>query len=295
MTSRASCVVRTFAITTARGVVAALLLATAVTRAELAAPNAAGVAMGHVHYHVADVEANTAFWVALGGTASSFFAGRIVEFPGLTILISEAEASGGTEGSVVNHIAFRVESLAALEADGFELHYNEQYPGIASVYTPEGERIELFDDDLATNIGFDVASGLEDPVAERHNEPLSGPIVTHHMHFYVPADEVLAARDWYVEHFGATPGMRWRYDAADLPGMNLNFSAVDAEQAPTEGRMLDHIGFEVEDLESLCRSLEARGVVFDAPYRRLPSGFALAFLTDPWGTRIELTEGLDEL
>ena len=29
----------------------------------------------------------------------------------------------------------------------------------------------------------------------------------------------------------------------------------------------------------------------DAPYRKIPQmGFAVTFLTDPWGTRIELTE-----
>jgi hypothetical protein len=31
---------------------------------------------------------------------------------------------------------------------------------------------------------------------------------------------------------------------------------------------------------------------FDRPYGTLASGFGLAFLTDPWGTYIELTEGL---
>lgn len=255
-------------------------------------PNAAGVAMGHLHFFVEDLAANTRFWTRLGGTASSFAAGERVDFPGLTILLSEGGAEAGMAGSVVDHVAFRVESLAALEAAGFELEYLEQYPGIASVHTPDGERIELFDDTLATNIGFDVAPGIEDPVAARHNAPLDAPIVPHHTHFYVPEADVPAARDWYVEHFGATPGMRWRYDAADLPGMNLNFSASGQPRAPTAARGLDHIGFEVDDLEAFCRALEDAGIAFDQPYRRLPSGFALAVLTDPWGTRIELTEGL---
>jgi glucose/arabinose dehydrogenase len=35
--------------------------------AQLSAPNASGVAMGHLHYRVRDVEANKKFWVALGG------------------------------------------------------------------------------------------------------------------------------------------------------------------------------------------------------------------------------------
>jgi hypothetical protein len=80
-----------------------------------------------------------------------------------------------------------------------------------------------------------------------------------------------------------------------LPGINLNFSAASGPAAPTKGRMLDHIGFEVENLEAFCKALETEGIVFDRPYSKLPSGLGLAFLTDPWGTYIELTEGLRNL
>ncbi len=41
--------------------------------------------------------------------------------------------------------------------------------------------------------------------------------------------------------------------------------------------------------------LEARGIEFDVPYREVPSiELKIAFLTDPSGVYIELTEGLDE-
>ena len=93
--------------------------------------------------------------------------------------------------------------------------------------------------------------------------------------------------------FGGVPGTRWRYDAVDLPGINLNFSYnPEAEGASTRGRMLDHIGFEVTNLEAFCRELEAKGVVLDESYRASPEGIGTAMLTDPWGTSIELTEGL---
>jgi hypothetical protein len=37
-------------------------------------------------------------------------------------------------------------------------------------------------------------------------------------------------------------------------------------------------------------------VHFDRPYTEIPElGIAVAFLTDPWGTYVELTEGLDKL
>jgi catechol 2,3-dioxygenase-like lactoylglutathione lyase family enzyme len=263
---------------------------------DLSAPNAAGVAMGHLHYVVRDVAANKAFWVGLGGR-SVLFNGTTegIVFPDVVVLLRQGEPTGGTEGSVVNHVAFRVKSVAAIEKAGLEVEYNAQYPGVASVHTPEGERIELFDDELATNLGFTIDGGGNDAAAERHNRKLPVPIIAHHIHLNVPADQVAAAKEWYATHFGGVRGKRWRYEAVDLPGINVNISGVAASQAPTRGRMLDHIGFEVTNLEAFCKELEAKGIKFDRPYGTLPSGFGLAFLTDPWGTYIELTEGLRAL
>jgi len=263
---------------------------------DLSAPNAAGIAMGHLHYVVRDVAANKAFWVKLGGR-SVLFNGSTegIVFPDVVVLLRQGEPIGGTEGSVVNHVAFRVKSLAEIEKAGFTVEYNAQYPGVASVHTPEGERIELFDDGLATNLGFTVDDGRADAVSERHNRKIEVPIIAHHVHLNVPRDQVAAAKEWYATHFGGVRGKRWRYDAVDLPGININISGVDASQAPTRGRMLDHIGFEVTNLEAFCKELEAAGIKLDRPYGKLPSGFGLAFLTDPWGTYIELTEGLRDL
>jgi hypothetical protein len=164
--------------------------------AQLSAPNAAGVAMGHLHYLVRDVEANKRFWVALGGTPTQFGTGEAIRFPDVLVLLREGEPNGGTEGSVVNHVAFRVKSLAEVEAAGFDVHYNDDYPGVASVSSPEGERIELFDDELATNLGFTTLDGRADATAERHNRKIDVPIIAHHIHLHVPADEIAVAQQW---------------------------------------------------------------------------------------------------
>jgi len=277
-------------------VFAALALLSAPAMAQLSPPNKAGVANGHLHYSVRDVKANQDFWVRLGGKPIVFkdtISG--VLFPDVVILLRQGDANGGTEGSVVNHVAFRVQSLAALEKTGFKIEYNKEVPGVGSVYSPEGERVELFDDKLATNLGFTTDSGAKDPVAERHNRPSTAPIIAHHIHLQVPEDQVKAAKAWYAGNFGGTPGLRWHYDAVDLPGININISAAPKPTVPTKGRMLDHIGFEVQNLEAFCRGLEAKGIKFDRPYSQLPNGLKLAFLTDPWGTYIELTEGLREI
>ena len=260
--------------------------------AQVVPGNASGVSMAHLHYFVEDVEANRDFWVRLGGSAVPFPAGEIVRMPGVLILISEQASSRAA--SVIDHVAFRVESLDEVASRGFELEMVEAFPGIASIYTPDGNRIELFEEGTATNVGFDPVPGSEEPSAGRHNRPLVGSIDSHHLHFYLPEDQVLAARAWYVEHFGAVPGVRWRYEAADLPGMNLNFSATDSARTGSSGKSLDHIGFEVENLEAFCLALEMAGVEFDQPFRRVSPTLAVAILTDPWGTTLELSEGLIE-
>ena len=118
------------------------------------------------------------------------------------------------------------------------------------------------------------------------------PIQNHHIHFNTrQVDEM---RDFYVKTFGAVPGMNGDFKVADLPGVNIRFSESAQRVAGTQGRSLDHIGFEVDDLERFCESLKAQGITFDRPYRRLDDlNLAVAFFTDPWGTYIELTEGLD--
>ena len=262
-----------------------------VVAGQLSPPNRAGVAMGHLHYQVRDVEANKRFWIALGGTPIKVGETDVVKFPDTLVFLSPGESSGGSQGSVINHVAFRVRTFAALEATGVHMEALAQSPGVGSVTTPEGERIELFEES-SENLVFTLDPGERDAIAERHNRRMIVPIVAHHIHLNVPEGAEVSAKDWYVKTFGGVPGKRWHYEAADLPGINMNFSSVKAAQAPTRGRMLDHVGFEVRNLEGFCRKLAASGVKLDVPYTKQATGIATAFLTDPWGTSIELTEGL---
>jgi hypothetical protein len=52
----------------------------------------------------------------------------------------------------------------------------------------------------------------------------------------------------------------------------------------------------VQGLEAFCKKLEGMGVKFDRPYTKVPAlNISIAFIQDPWGTYIELTEGLKEV
>ena len=76
----------------------------------------------------------------------------------------------------------------------------------------------------------------------------------------------------------------------------MNFTASKEPVAGTQGRALDHIGFEVKNLEAFTKKLESQGIKLAVAYRQVPAlGIAIAFITDPWGTYIELTEGLDKI
>jgi catechol 2,3-dioxygenase-like lactoylglutathione lyase family enzyme len=137
--------------------------------------------------------------------------------------------------------------------------------------------------------------GPDDLKVELTSDPnLSDAVVNHHIHFY--SSNVDAMKKWYADTFSAIPGKRGRFEAADLPGVNLTFAPSESALPGTKGRVLDHIGFEVKDLEAFCKNLEAGGAKFDIAYRKIPQlGISIAFITDPWGTYIELTEGLDKL
>jgi catechol 2,3-dioxygenase-like lactoylglutathione lyase family enzyme len=242
-----------------------LLGSVAPMSAQLAAPNEAGVAMGHLHYRVRDVEANARFWAALGGERRTVESTVVMRFSDVLVFLTPGDSTGGTEGSVLNHLAFRVPSLATVEAAGLVVARLERFPGVASVTTPEGERIELFED-AALNLTFTPDEGPATGLAARHNQPLGVPVAFHHAHLYLPEGQVLEAKAWYTRLFGGIPGKRSNYDAVDLPGINLNLSVGPRPTVPTRGRMLEHIGFEIAGLQAFCTRLEAMGVIFDVPY-----------------------------
>lgn len=253
-------------------IVSVFLIASAIAFGQLAAPNGAGVAMGHLHLNASDVAAQKHFWVdGLGAAPMKLGTIEGVKFPGAIVLFKAATPSGGTDGSSVGHVGVKVPSLSAalekLKAAGFTADLNPN--GKQAMATgPDGLRVEISQDASATE-----------------------PLANHHIHFYTPA--VAETQAWYASTFGAKPGKRAIFEAADLPGVNLTFSAADHKLPGTKGRALDHIGFEVTGLEAFCKKLESAGVKFDVPYRQVPAlGIAIAFFTDPWGTYIELTEGL---
>ncbi|MBI4521486.1 MAG: VOC family protein [Gemmatimonadetes bacterium] len=131
-------------------------------------------------------------------------------------------------------------------------------------------------------------------------EPNAPPITHHHVHF--TNKQYVDMQQWYMKAFDATlrPGQTDFFIGADLPGVGymLNFFRWEPAEdlVGTEGRAVDHVGFEVRNLEEFCRQLEAKGIELTVPYRKVPAlNLGIAFITDPWGTYVELTEGLRDV
>lgn len=255
------------------------------------------VTYGHHHLTVTSIDAHKKFWVdTLGGKLIKVGSAQteVIEFPEVIVFLRQAAPAGGTKGTTVNHIGFQVPSVSAmvakLRAAGYPLVTRAELPPQYKDAEKDGQ---AFLADQNTFVAFTMAP--DDVKVELvENKSMKGAIALHHIHFFTP--QVPEMQAWYAKTFSARPGKRGPFDAADLPGVNLTFSKAADPVVGTKGRSLDHIGFEVRNLEAFTRQLESQGIKLDVPYRKVPQlGLAIAFITDPWGTYIELTEGLSAI
>jgi catechol 2,3-dioxygenase-like lactoylglutathione lyase family enzyme len=134
-------------------------------------------------------------------------------------------------------------------------------------------------------------------------------------HFHLSVPDPNAEREWYIKTFGGEERQRRKgVKGAKIPGGFVDFpglggrggrgqakGAAGAEAPPppvlagSKGRVLDHIGFEVKDLKAFTERLAADGQKLDVALTDATArmGLKIAFITDPNGTYIELTEGLN--
>jgi catechol 2,3-dioxygenase-like lactoylglutathione lyase family enzyme len=262
--------------------VGCLALSSTPALAQLAPPNDIGVALGHIHLVVKNVEAQKEFWTTmLGGTLVTNGPLTLIQFPGVFIMLRQGEATGPTAGSIVNHFGFVYKDLAAArarwKAAGVKFDVGETNPNQGYVYAPDSAiRVEVFGD-----------------------PSLPGPVSMDHIHIYPPEADIPVIQAWYAKVFGGIPGKRQRValpgltDCAYFHRFNLSFSAGQGTLVATKGRELDHLGFDVKNIEEFEKRLIAQGLKFEAPPRQVPNAQTkVAFLTDPWGTYIEVTEHL---
>lgn len=258
---------------------ATLFLVTAAAHAELSPANASGVTYGHMHLNVADIDVQKKIFVdVFGGTFEQKGPLPVVKFPNMLIAFRKGPTTGPSQGTVMDHFGFKVRDIAAtlkeLKGLGYEVQSEfkgaEGFPN-AYVLVADGLRLEMQED-----------------------KSLTVKAIPNHIHFWT--HDYVKLLDWYVDTFGLKKRARGKIETtADAGTVNLSFADSKTEVAPTKGRTIDHIGFEVKDLNAFAKQLEAKGIKLDTPVRDVPAiGLKIAFLTDPSGTYIELTEGMDK-
>jgi len=241
--------------------------------------NQVGVTMGHWHIASKDVEANKKLFLAMGGKLYMPGGNPLIMFPGLYINLNlgTEKGDGATQGSVVNHVGFIVNNVqqrvAQWKAAGVTVLPGGVLPDgknrldQAYVVTPDGVRMEILED---------------------KTQPM--PIRNEHVHLSLTEAEIPKAQAWYAKTFGGKAGTRNDAPVVDLPGVQIRFAKADTKQAPTRGRVLDHIGFDVKDHAAFVKKIEAEGIKLDEPVRKSPTGSTITYITDPWGTRIEIIQ-----
>jgi catechol 2,3-dioxygenase-like lactoylglutathione lyase family enzyme len=263
----------------------------------------APVIVGHYHLNVTSLDEHRKFWVdTLGGTMTKIGALDVVRFPDVFLFLHVQKPTGPAYGTAFDHIGFAVPDVPALTtkvvANGYQLTQGrEPVPGqkvalptagnygrFSYLLGPDGAKVEL------------VTNANPNPPAITH----------HHVHFI--NKQYVEMREWYVKALNAT--MRTGpntftdfFTGADLPGVGymLNFFRWEGDQsithAPTAGRVYDHVGFEVRDLQAFTKALQSKGIALTKPYGKDPAmnGLPTTRMVDPWGVSIELTEGLRAL
>jgi catechol 2,3-dioxygenase-like lactoylglutathione lyase family enzyme len=266
-------------------ILSTLLLAALPAVAQLAPPNKAGVSGGHHVLRAKDIAAANKFWEALGGQSIPFTGNlNIIKFPGILILEvggAQAQAKGappappvelaGTDGSTLDFLGFAVKDLKGSLA---------KWAAAGITPLPGGS---------ATQVYLLTPDKIKVRISE--NKSLATPIATDTIKMMVA--NVAEAQSWYAKHFGAEPVKLGNETVAGIPGANLVFEQAKGTPAISKGRAFDRIGLEVVGLEAFCKKLEAAGVKFEGPYRAAPQmNAAFAVFQDPFGTLVELSEGL---
>jgi catechol 2,3-dioxygenase-like lactoylglutathione lyase family enzyme len=257
----------------------------------------ARVRVGHYHLNVSSLEEHRKFWVeTLGGTPAKIGNVEAVRFGDVFLLLRPQKPTGPTRGSTFDHIGFAVpnvpEFTKGVVARGYQLTVGREIPGqsapaqgSSAVYGqfmylvgPDGVKVEI------------VTNKVPNPP----------PIVHHHVHFVNP--QYVEMGRWLMNALDATerPGTTDFFFGADLPGIGymLNFFRWEMKEplVGTAGRAVDHVGFEVRNLAEFVKRLESKGLRPSSPLRRDPAlNIDTATFTDPWGTVIELTEGLEKV
>ena len=109
------------------------MLSAGMSRAQLSPYNKMGVTWGHVHLHPTDRYKETMALLSLGGQLGHNLSPNVpIYFPGVLVLLQEGQKAptSGSEGTVTDHIGFRVsnleDTLARVKAANWGMHPKDE-------------------------------------------------------------------------------------------------------------------------------------------------------------------------
>ena len=107
-------------------------------------------------------------------------------------------------------------------------------------------------------------------------------------HIHLNVADPTAAAAWYEKYFGA----RRLTEGPDrlMFGSSRMVFTKKADAKPSAGSVVDHLGFSFPHLDAKMKEFAAAGIKVVTPPRDAPGLFKLAFVEDPWGTRIEVVQ-----
>jgi len=196
------------------------------------------------------------------------------------LMFLAAKSSGGSQGSVIEHLGFSVvdidakmRELAAIDTRVIEPVKN--VPGLykaALIESPWGTRIQL----------------VQDP-------DLLG---LHHVQLRLPDAE--AAYSWYLDKFGGErTKIKGQVDSVKYAGAGgfttVYVLIVPGESAPSQGSAIDHIGWRstatINDTKSMLEGNQVQLTTQPRPLT-LPGGPPINYfyVAGPNGARIEIVE-----
>jgi catechol 2,3-dioxygenase-like lactoylglutathione lyase family enzyme len=119
-------------------------------------------------------------------------------------------------------------------------------------------------------------------------------------HIHLAASDPEKAYDWYIANLkgqaGENPGriIFERFSGGrPLPLQLMFIKAPDA--LPSQGGVIDSIGFSFADVESTVKMLGEAGARTVEPVAAVPGLWKRAVMVDPWGIKIELVEDRNHL
>ena len=233
----------------------------------------------HIHLNEPAAE-GSAWWEKNipGGRRITEAPNRIM-YGAVRLMFLSPRSSGGSDGSVIEHLGFSVADLdatmKALAGAGIKvIEPVKNTPGLyksALVEDPWGTRIQL----------------VQDP-------DLLG---LHHVQLRTPDPD--AAYGWLLDKFGGERAkIKGQIDAVKyaVPGFTTVYIvAAKGTSVPSQGRVIDHIGWRsVDPINDTKAMLEGKKVELTSQPRplTLPDGPSINFfyVAGPDGTRIELVE-----